>query len=105
MSFLYKSIFGGNNRNLREDPAYFPAFTTGISNLAGFSSLMINKLGWQDNGLFQLKRSSDDVIGKLHELWLSIQSSSSIVSIGKSNLIVINGVVSFFFLKLRFHII
>ena len=97
MSFLYKSIFGGDNRNLHEDPAYFPAFTNGISNLAGFSSLMINKLGWQDNGLFQLKRSSDDVIGKLHELWSSIQSSSSVVSIVKNNLIVIIGVVSFFF--------
>ena len=84
MSFLYKSIFGGDNRDLHGDSAYFPTFTNGISNLTGFTSLVINRLGWQDNGLFQLKRSSNDVIGKLNELWSSVQSSSSVVSIVKN---------------------
>ena len=82
MSFLYKSIFeNGANGNANGTAVSATTFTSKFLGLGGFSSPAGDGQGWQSNIFFQIKRSSDGVIDKLHDFWSFAQESSSFVSI------------------------
>jgi len=78
MSFLYKSIFeNGANGNANGTAVSATTFTSKFLGLGGFSSPAGDGQGWQSNIFFQIKRSSDGVIDKLHDFWSFAQESSS----------------------------
>ena len=82
MSFLYKAIFENSaNDGSDETAASSTTFTNKFLGLGGFRLPARDGLGWQSNIFFQVKRSSDGVVDKLHEFWSLAQESSLFVSI------------------------